>query len=209
MQPLLAAGKLHPDNGAADSKRGARGSHPIRRRLVPEDWHFWNAVAGVARLRYLPRVLATYRKSRTGRSRIPKASRAISRNLELPLRLNLGCGTPGTRSWQPIPGMCKLDKSMGWRYQDGLAEFVTGSVAGITISQFAHVCGAARLAGSFRRVRARAGARRRDPDHRGRCDFAGKLARRRLARIAAGSSAHRCSDGHGRYAARRPSGGDA
>lgn len=102
--------------------------------LVPEDYHFWCKVAGAARVRYLPKVLATYRKSRHGRSRRPKTSRRYSPNLQMPLRLNLGCGTPGTRSWHPIDGMENLDKSLGWTFEDGLGDFVDHSVAGVTIS---------------------------------------------------------------------------
>lgn len=102
--------------------------------LIPEDWHFWHAVAGAARVRYVPEVMATYRKTRTGRSRTPQQARKVSRNIVQPLRLNLGCGTEGTRSWHPIEGMVNLDKSMGWRFEDGLGDFVTGSVAGISIS---------------------------------------------------------------------------
>lgn len=102
--------------------------------LVPEDWHFWFAVAGIARVRYLPELLATYRHGRTGRSRLPKTSRAVSPNLTDPLRLNLGCGTQGTRSWHPMAGMVNLDKSMGWRFEDGLGDFIDRSVHGITIS---------------------------------------------------------------------------
>lgn len=101
---------------------------------IPEDWHFWHAVAGVARLRYLPLVLATYRKSRTGRSRLPEQARSVFRNIVQPLRLNLGCGTPGTRSWHPMAGMVNLDKSLGWTFEEGLGEFVAGSVAAISIS---------------------------------------------------------------------------
>lgn len=106
----------------------------FRDELVPEDWHFWFAVAGLARVRYLPEVLATYRHGRTGRSRLPKTARAVSPNLTAPLRLNLGCGTQGTRSWHPMDGMVNLDKSMGWRYEDGLGDFIDRSVHGITIS---------------------------------------------------------------------------
>lgn len=101
---------------------------------TPEDWRFWQQVAKAARVRYVPEVLATYRKRKTGRNRLPKAARAISPNLTAPLRLNLGCGTQGTRSWHPIEGMVNLDKSLGWRFEDGLPEFQTGSVAGITVS---------------------------------------------------------------------------
>lgn len=101
---------------------------------IPEDWHFWHSVSGAARVRYLPHVLATYRKSRTGRSRMPAQARKVTRNITQPLRLNLGCGTEGTRSWHPVPGMVNLDKSMGWRFEDGLGDFVAGSVAGITVS---------------------------------------------------------------------------
>jgi len=100
----------------------------------PEDWRFWQRVAKTARVRYLPEVLATYRKRKTGRNRLPKASRAVVPNIVQPLRLNLGCGTPNTRSWHPIEGMVNLDKSLGWRFEDGLPEFVARSVAGITVS---------------------------------------------------------------------------
>jgi len=48
--------------------------------------------------------------------------------------LNLGCGTPTTRSWHPIQGLVNLDKSLGWTFEDGLGEFIERSVAGITIS---------------------------------------------------------------------------
>lgn len=103
-------------------------------RDVPEDWAFWRKVAASARVRYLPAVLATYRKRKTGRSRLPKASRAISPNVTAPLRLNLGCGTPGTASWHPILGMVNLDKSVGWYFEDGLGEFADHSVAAVTVS---------------------------------------------------------------------------
>lgn len=103
-------------------------------RTVPEDWYFWQAVASVARVCYVPEVLATYRHGRTGRSRQPKVSRAIVPNTTAPLRLNLGCGTPGTRSWHPIDGLINLDKSLGWTFEAGLGDFADGSVAGITIS---------------------------------------------------------------------------
>ena len=102
--------------------------------LVPEDWHFWSAVASTARVRYVPQVLATYRHRRSGRSRLPKKSRIVRANITEPLRLNLGCGTPNTRSCHPIDGMVNLDKSIGWRFEDGLGDFLDGSVAGITVS---------------------------------------------------------------------------
>lgn len=100
---------------------------------LPEDWYFWLEVASRARARYLPEVLATYRHGRTGRSRLPKVSHSAA-PFTAPLRLNLGCGTPGTRSWHPIEGMINLDKSTGWRFEDGLGDFADGSVHGITIS---------------------------------------------------------------------------
>jgi predicted SAM-dependent methyltransferase len=101
---------------------------------TPEDWRFWQKVAAVARVRYVPEVLATYRKQKTGRNRLPKAARAIEPNIDQPLRLNLGCGTPGTRSWHPIKGFVNLDKSLDWRFEEGLPQFEDGSVAGITVS---------------------------------------------------------------------------
>jgi SAM-dependent methyltransferase len=106
-------------------------------RLVPEDWHFWVKVADAARVSYLPDVLATYRKSRTGRSRRPPQSRQVSPNLTLPLRLNLGCGRPASDSWHPIDGMENLDRHLGWNAEAGLGDFVDQSVDGVTIS---HLC---------------------------------------------------------------------
>lgn len=133
IQPLLAQGNFIPIMAPLVRRSVLEGIR-FDDRLVPEDWHFWCAVAGAARVRYVPRVLATYRKSRTGRSRRPKTSRRYSPNLTMPLRLNLGCGTPGTRSWHPISGMENVDKSLGWCFEDGLGDFVDHSVAGITIS---------------------------------------------------------------------------
>lgn len=101
---------------------------------TPEDWRFWQRVAAAARVRYVPEVLATYRKKKSGRNRLPKSARAVVPNIEQPLRLNLGCGTPGTRSWHPVPGFVNLDKSLDWRFEDGLPQFADRSVAGITIS---------------------------------------------------------------------------
>lgn len=104
---------------------------------VPEDWFFWMDVARAARLVYIPVVGAIYQHRRTGRSRIPKGARRGLPHIVQPLRLNLGCGTPNTRSWHPMPGLVNLDRSLGWRFEDGLGEFADGSVAGITISHAA------------------------------------------------------------------------
>lgn len=101
---------------------------------VPEDWHFWLDVAKVARARYVPEVLATYRKRRQGRSRLPLKARKYMPNITDPLRLNLGCGNPRERSWHPIDGLVNMDKSLGWSFEDGLGDFVDHSVSGITIS---------------------------------------------------------------------------
>lgn len=48
--------------------------------------------------------------------------------------LNLGCGNPDALSWHPMPGCVNLDKSLGWRFEDGLGEFADATVDGITIS---------------------------------------------------------------------------
>lgn len=103
-------------------------------RLQPEDYHFWCKVAKAGRVRYVPEILATYNKSKTGRSRTPPVWRQFNPRWTAPLRLNLGCGTQGTRSWHPMPGLINLDKSMGWRFEDGLVYFADDSVAGITVS---------------------------------------------------------------------------
>lgn len=133
IQPLLALGNFIPIMSPL-VRRSVLATIRFSDGLSPEDWHFWHAVAGEARVRYVPHVLATYRHQRTGRSREQRRSWASAPNVERPLRLNLGCGTPGTRSWHPIPGMLNLDKSLGWCFEDGLGDFVAGSVAGITVS---------------------------------------------------------------------------
>lgn len=97
----------------------------------PEDWHFWYSVAGRARVRYLPEVLATYRKRRGSRSRT--APPAVPPPVG-PVRLNLGCGTPGALSWHPMPGFVNLDRAMGWCFEDGLPQYADGAVSGITVS---------------------------------------------------------------------------
>lgn len=48
--------------------------------------------------------------------------------------LNLGCGNPDARSWHPIEGADNRDKSLGWRFEDGLPDCADGSVDGITVS---------------------------------------------------------------------------
>lgn len=101
---------------------------------VPEDWHFWIAIAEAGRCRYVPEVLATYRHGITGRSRLPKSARQVASGIRSPLRLNLGCGNPADRSWHPLEGLVNLDKCMGWKFEHGLREFANGSVAGVTIS---------------------------------------------------------------------------
>jgi SAM-dependent methyltransferase len=98
--------------------------------LTPEDWHFWYRLASYARCRYVPSILATYRKRRGGRHNVGLPNIPPSG----PIVLNLGCGTPGALSWHPIPGAVNLDKSMGWCFEDGLGQFPDGSVDGITVS---------------------------------------------------------------------------
>lgn len=116
-------------------RRSALEAGRIRFHDQPlEDWDFWYQVAKTARVRYVPRVLATYRKRRTGRNRGAVVAPPVLPNVEAPLRLNLGCGTPGALSWHPMPGLVNLDRSMGWCFEDGLPQFADASVAGITVS---------------------------------------------------------------------------
>lgn len=112
-------------------RRSTIGDIRFSETLRPEDWHFWYAIAGQARVRYLPRVLATYRKRRGGRN-----TQVVPQDppTDGPLLLNLGCGTPGARSWHPIAGCVNLDRSMGWMFEDGLPQYEDASVDGITVS---------------------------------------------------------------------------
>lgn len=47
-----------------------------------EDWRFWQDLALVARVRYIPQVLATYRAGKGGRNRSTKAAREQESNLQ-------------------------------------------------------------------------------------------------------------------------------
>ena len=101
----------------------------------PEDWYFWHEVSKRVPCTYLPEMLGTYYKRKTGRSRLKWKPRPVTNTIVRPLRLNLGCGNPKNSSWHPLPGFLNLDPYIdGWRFQDGLPEFPDGSVAGITIS---------------------------------------------------------------------------
>lgn len=115
-------------------RRKALGDIRFELGRSPEDWYFWHAMAGSARCKYVPEVLATYRKRAGGRNTTVKPHPANAPGIVKPLRLNLGCGTPHTRSWHPIAGMVNLDRSLGWSFEDGLGDFLDGSVAGITVS---------------------------------------------------------------------------
>lgn len=134
LQPHLIAANFIPIM-APLVRRSVLGSIRFPESGPVEDWFFWHAIAGAARCRYVPQVLATYRKHRgsrnTGSGRVEPWERP---GVERPLRLNLGCGTPDTRSWHPMPGFVNLDRSLGWRFEDGLGDFADASIAGITIS---------------------------------------------------------------------------
>lgn len=99
----------------------------------PEDWHFWYDVATRGRARYVPQVLATYCRHRAGRHAGYTPPTVPGLRVR-PVCLNLGCGTFGSPSWHPLPGCINLDRSMGWWFEDGLPQFATASVDGITIS---------------------------------------------------------------------------
>lgn len=117
MAPLIRAALL--ENG---------GPRFTRTPQPNEDWPFLVDVARLAPAEYVPEALATYRK------RANSWSRPGGTTVTLPLRLNLGCGMPGSAAWRPIAGFANLDKSLGWRFEDGLGQYGDGSVAGITIS---------------------------------------------------------------------------
>lgn len=132
--PLLVAANFIPVHAPLVRRSVLGDSIRFPADRNPEDWHFWHAVASAARCRYLPEVLARYVKRHGGRNTTsPRNPRTVP-GVVPPLRLNLGCGTPDTRSWHPMPGLVNLDRSLGWRFEDGLGDYVDGSVAGITVS---------------------------------------------------------------------------
>ena len=121
MSPLVRREILKPDVRFGD--------------LQPEDWHFWYRLSSHGRVRYIPDVLATYRKRRGSRNTL-----GLPQTPPGPIVLNLGCGTPGAASWHPIEGALNWDRSMGWCFEDGLPQFEDGSVAGITVSHALMYC---------------------------------------------------------------------
>lgn len=131
---LLVAGNFIPIMSPLVRRSVLGDSIRFGDELMPEDWHFWYAVAVASRCRYVPEVLATYRKQPGSRNTTMKPHPTKRPGIVEPLRLNLGCGTPDTRSWHPMPGLVNLDRSMGWKFEDGLGDFLDGSVAGITVS---------------------------------------------------------------------------
>lgn len=101
---------------------------------MPEDWHFYYQLASRSSAAYFDATLAYYTKRRGGRNTKRWKGMQVRPGFEPPLRLNLGCGMRGKDSWHPIAGFINLDKSLGWRYEEGLREFADASVSGITIS---------------------------------------------------------------------------
>lgn len=124
----------------------------VRRRAVEEaghfntsarldDWDFLLRLSCVARGRYVPGVLGTYIRRRTGRHTRPDPRPGVRGFLrpDAPdariILLNLGCGSPDMRSWHPMPGFVNLDKrTVGWTFESGLGDFRDGEVYGVTIS---------------------------------------------------------------------------
>lgn len=132
VQPLLGVANFIPVHSPL-VRRSVVGDIRFEEK-TPEDWHFWYAIAGVAKCRYIPDILATYKKRRGGRNSWRWKGLQSWPGVEYPLRLNLGCGTRGNESWHPIRGFVNMDKSLGWKFEDGLRGFAEGSVDGITIS---------------------------------------------------------------------------
>lgn len=133
LEPWLSVANFIPVH-APLIRRAALGDIRFPEDKAPEDWHFWWALAREARCRYTPAILATYKKRRGGRNSTTPKREQSRPGQPSPLLLNLGCGNPDALSWHPMPGCVNLDKSLGWRFEDGLGDFGDGSVDGITIS---------------------------------------------------------------------------
>lgn len=131
VEPWLAVANFIPVH-APLIRRSSLGDIRFPEDKSPEDWHFWWALSRVARLRYTPAILATYRKREGGRNAMTREHTRPGQ--PSPLLLNLGCGNPDAASWHPMPECVNLDKSLGWRFEDGLRGFADGTVDGITVS---------------------------------------------------------------------------
>lgn len=133
LEPWLSVANFIPVH-APLIRRSALGDIRFPVDKAPEDWHFWHALCRVARCRYTPAILATYKKRRGSRNATtPKAAQSRP-GIEGAVLLNLGCGNPDAASWHPMPGMVNLDRSLGWRFEHLLLDFADASVDGITIS---------------------------------------------------------------------------
>lgn len=133
IEPWLSVANFIPVHSPL-IRRSALGGIRFPVDRAPEDWHFWWALSRVARARYTPAILATYKKRRGGRNSTTPKTQQSRPGQPSPLLLNLGCGNPDALSWHPMPGCVNLDKSLGWRFEEGLREFADASVDGITIS---------------------------------------------------------------------------
>lgn len=138
LNPQLSEANFIPVHAPLVRTAALRGATFVE-RIACEDWDFWIRLSETSHAVYVPRVLATYHRSATGRSNragrlsgIQGQARPI--DVEGRIILNLGCGERDTRSWHPIDGAVNLDKSMGWTFESGLGSFKDNSVAGITVS---------------------------------------------------------------------------
>jgi glycosyltransferase involved in cell wall biosynthesis len=100
-----------------------------------EDWDLWTRIAPLARARYVPRVLAAYRKHAGGRSQRPDPQgtrRFIEPSTPGARVLRLHVRAPGTA---PLPGYVNIGAEDGWKWDRGLKSFANESVSEVNVTK--------------------------------------------------------------------------
>lgn len=108
---------------------------PFNPEALLEDWDLWTRVAPLARARYVPKVLATYRKHAGSRSQRPDPQgkrRFIEPTSPGARVLRLHVRAPGVAA---LPGYVNLGAEDGWKWDRGLKGFASESVFDINVSR--------------------------------------------------------------------------
>jgi len=137
----MVRGNFVPFMAPLVRRRALDEAGPFNPAARHDDWDLLLRLSAVAPARYVPHVLGTYWRRRTGRHARPDPRPGVRGFLrpDAPdacvVLLNLGCGAPGLRSWHPMPGFVNLDKrTVGWTFESGLGDYRDGLVYGITVS---------------------------------------------------------------------------
>ena len=130
----LIVGNFIPAHAPLVRRRVLDQAGPFNSDALLEDWDLWTRVSPLARARYVPRVLATYRKRAGGRSSRPgENGRRFIEPLAPGARvLRLHVRAPGA---DPLPGYVNLGADDGWKWEPGLKSFASDSVSEVNVTR--------------------------------------------------------------------------